>query len=504
MLKLKLFNHETGGFQETTLTSNSTNEFLIGRAANCDVILEGSDVSRVHGRIRLQKGEYHYIDSGSANGSRINNQVVQVNQGYLLKVDDLIRIGDFVLLVEAIETAESRGETSIWRKLSGDRAIWTKGDLSVRCIRVTNESADVKTFTFVADPPVLFQYQPGQFVTLDLEINGESVLRSYSISSTPSRPHTLEITVKRVAAPSDAPNISPGLVSNWLHDNIQVGSQLKLSGPLGKFTCLPNPAEKLLLISAGSGITPMMSMSRWIADTGTNSDIIFFHCARTPRDIIFRQELELMASRLPNFRPAISVTRSEVGQPWFGFTGRPTEAMLQTIAPDFQDRMVYVCGPNGFMQSVKALLEALGFPMQNYHEESFGPPKKSKRSAPAPSASTPLPAPTPPVPASTSLHAPPSPSSRSSASAIPMVHFAQSNKEVPFEDAESILELAEQHGIKIRSNCKQGVCGACKKRKLEGEIRYDSDPDALEPSEQEAGYILPCVAAAVGRVVIEA
>lgn len=492
MLKIKLFNHQTGDFQEIALTPSGSHEFLIGRAGTCDVILEGSDVSRVHGKINLQQNEYHYIDLGSANGSRINNQVVSVNQSHPLKVDDLIRIGDFVLLIEAIETADSRGETSIWRKLSGDRPVWTKGDLTVRCIRVMDETTDVKTFTFVAEPSVLFHYQPGQFVTLDLDINGESVLRSYSISSSPTRPHTLEITVKRVAAPTDLPEASPGVVSNWLHDHIKVGSQVKLSGPLGKFTCSPSPAPKLLLISAGSGITPMMSMSRWIADTGANSDIVFFHCARTPRDVIFRQELELMATRLPNFRPAISVTRSEVGQPWFGFTGRLTEAMLQTIAPDFQDRTVYVCGPDGFMQSVKALLEKLGFPMQNYHEESFGTPKSAKRSALSTTA---------PVQPSTSnpppLHTPALPSA-------PIVHFAQSNKEVSADQAESILEVAEQHGIKIRSSCKQGVCGACKKRKLEGEIRYESEPDALDPGDQEAGYILTCVAAPVGRVVIEA
>lgn len=497
MLKLKLFNHQTGEFQETVLKPEmmQQGEFLLGRAANCNLVLDGADISRVHGRIKFQQGEYHYSDLGSANGSRINNQMVQENQSYCLKVDDLIRIGDFVLMVETVEVNASQGETSIWRKLSGERQIWSKGDLTVRCIRVTDETADVKTFTFVADPPVLFQYQPGQFVTLDLEINGESVMRSYSISSTPSRPHTLEITVKRVASPLDKPETPPGLVSNWLHDQIKVGSRVKLSGPLGKFTCMPNPAKKLLLISAGSGITPMMSMSRWIADTGTDSDIVFFHCARTPRNIIFRQELELMAARLPNFRPVISVTRSEPGQPWFGFTGRLTEAMLHTIAPDFPERTVYVCGPNDFMQSVKTMLEGLAFPMQNYYEESFGAPKKAKPTAPTPpSSASPLPLPSPPS----------SPSSYTPTPSKPAVFFAQSNQEVADDSAESILELAEQAGIKIRSNCRQGVCGACKKRKLEGAIKYESEPDGLDPAEQEAGYILTCVAAPVGRVVVEA
>jgi glycine betaine catabolism B len=86
----------------------------------------------------------------------------------------------------------------------------------------------------------------------------------------------------------------------------------------------------------------------------------------------------------------------------------------------------------------------------------------------------------------------------------PSVCFAQSSKESAFEDVESILELAELEGIKIRSNCRQGICGACKKRKVEGEVRYESEPEALEPSEVAAGYILTCVAAPIGRVVLEA
>jgi ferredoxin-NADP reductase len=488
MLKLKVFNYQTGEFQETVLTPETKPQggCLIGRTAGCDIVLESPDVSRVHARIEKQKDGYHFIDPGSANGSSINSQNAAANQSYPLKVDDLIRIGDFVLLVEAIETNPTGGETSvIMKRLEGDRE-WKKGNLTVRCVRITYETPDVKTFTFVAEPAVRFNYKPGQFVTLELEINGESVLRSYSISSPPSRSHTLEITVKRVPAPADALNLSPGVVSNWLHDTIKVGSQIKLSGPTGKFTCAP--AAKLLMISAGSGITPMMSMSRWIADTAAETDVVFFHCARTPRDIIFRQELEMMSARLPNFHLAISTTQAELGHPWYGLTGRLTEDMLRCVAPDFQERLVYVCGPDGFMQATKSLLEGLGFPMQNYSQESFGAPKKSK---PEKAESLKNQAPTP-APAN------------GHASAQPLVVFSQSGKQATCDGSESILELAEQAGVKIRSNCKQGVCGACKKRKLEGEVRYDSEPDALEPSDQAAGYILACVASPIGRVVIEA
>jgi ferredoxin-NADP reductase len=484
MLKLKVFNYQNGDFKDTVLTPEVMThaEYRIGRTASCHLVLESPDISRVHSRIRFENGSYHYMDLGSANGSRINNCDIQANQNYPLKLDDLIRIGDYVLLVEAIETPAAIAENSIWSKIGSQRQ-WSQGELTVRCVRIVNETSDVKTFTFVAEPKVLFHYKPGQFVTLEIPIQNEIVYRSYSISSSPSRPHTLEITVKRVAAPADQPEAPAGVVSNWLHDHLQVGSSIKINGPLGKFTCAPDPAKKLLLISAGSGITPLMSMSRWIAETAIASNIVFFHCARTPNDIIFRTELEMMAARLPNFRLAFSTTQSASGQPWWGFTGRLTPAMLEAIAPDFLEQTVYVCGPNGFMAGVKTLLEGLNFPLQNYYEESFGGAKKPKpveQQQPKPA---------------TSLVATPT---------APQVVFAQSDKKVACDGSLSILEIAEQEGIKIRSSCRQGVCGACKKRKLEGEVRYESEPDALEPDEQAKGYVLTCVANPVGKVVIEA
>jgi ferredoxin-NADP reductase len=508
MLKLIVSSALTGECQEATLTPELTpqGECLVGRALNCDLVLESLDVSRVHSKITVQAGKYCYTDLGSANGSYIDNKEVQPHQNYALKTNDLIRIADFMLLVETIEPAVSSGEPSIGKKLGGDRQ-WTKGDLTVRCVRITRETADVKTFTFAATPPVLFNYKPGQFVTLELEINGEQVLRSYSISSPPSRPHTLEITVKQVLAPAEALDAPPGLVSNWLHNYLKVGDQIKLSGPLGKFTCQPDPAQKLLLISAGSGITPLMSMARWIADTAQQSDVVFFHCARTPSDVVFRQELEMMAARLPNFHLALSTTRPEPGQPWFGFAGRITAPLLQMIAPDFHERTVYVCGPNGFMQEVKALAKELGLPMHNYHEESFGVPKKTKPQISESVENLPvagvaaIASPSHPPAISTSVN---SSLPSGGATSKPVVLFSQSEKQVACDGVESILELAEQEGIKIRSNCRQGVCGACKKRKLEGEVRYELEPEALEKSEQDAGYILACVAAPVGRVVIEA
>lgn len=531
MLKIQVFNYQTGEIQQTTLTPETKiqGQCIIGRSASCDLVLNSPEVSRVHGKIMFQKGHYYFTDLCSTDGSRINNSEAKVDQCYVLKENDVIRIGEFVLTIEGVETPPSRGNATLSGGLDSDRR-WTSGDLTVRCVQVIDETADVKTFRFVADPPVLFTYNPGQFVNLELEVNGEPVLRSYYISSTPSRPHILEITIKRVGRPTDEPNVPADLVSNWLHYHITVGTSVKLrGGPMGKFTCLAKPSQKLLMISAGSGIAPMMSMSRWIYDTAEQRDIVFFHSARSPREIIFQQELELMASRHPNFRLAITTTQSEPGQARLGNTCRLTESMLSSVAPDFRERTVYVCGPDSFMQGVKAMLEGLGFPMQNYYEQSFGSPaekvekvaKLRTKGEPAPTAMAaeasprfglpdPLGELQPPGKAvanglgplpetSVSVPAP----SLASPFSQPAVFFVESGIGVPSDGEKSILELAEQHGVKICSSCRQGVCGTCKKRKLGGQIKYTADPVALEDSEQ-AEFILTCIATPVGRIVVEA
>lgn len=398
---------------------------------------------------------------------------------------------------------------------------WTEGSLSVRCVQAIDETKDVKTFRFVAEPPVLFTYQPGQFITLDLQISRQQVMRSYSISSTPSRPHTLEITVKR---------IPEGLVSNWLHDNIQMGSEIKFSGPMGSFTCFANPSRKLLLISAGSGITPMISMSRWICDTASDVDVFFIYSARTPGDIIFREELELMAARYPNFKLAMTTTQLGAGEVWPGYRGRLNEFMLTSVAPDFQERTVYVCGPDNFMQAVKTMLEKLDFPMQNYYQESFGSSNKEKKLSKTTtseetsktvetkqssdfnlgsmsSKSQPNSAPKPitnendAAPTSVASSKEPSPTSTPSQATVA---FAKSGKEIVCDGEESILELAEQEGISLSSGCRMGVCGACKQKLISGEVNYEKEPDGLQESDRSEEFVLTCIAYPSAKVVIDA
>ncbi|NJO39904.1 MAG: FHA domain-containing protein [Cyanobacteria bacterium CRU_2_1] len=549
MLKLKSVNFEQQQFQfhELDQAFPGQLEWVIGRNTTCDLVLPCPEVSRVHGRIFYSEGIYQYVDVGSTSGTLLNGEVVPANEKHLLHPGDLLQLGETFLHVEELTPPallESSTETVHSAPVSLPEKQWTEGDLECRCSRIIDETPDVKTFCFVAEPPVMFNYKPGQFVNLKIEIDGKPVIRSYSISSSPSRPYHLSLTVKRVPSPPEHSDLPPGVVSNWLHDNLKVGDRVKfLTGPLGHFTCLPEMPTKMLLISAGSGITPMMSMSRWVQDTLADCDIVFLHSSRTLEDIIFRAELEAMAVQMSNFHLAVTLTQQPLGRSWMGLTGRISKAMLYVVAPDLLDRAVFVCGPNGFMQGIKSTLESMNFPMQNYKEESFGgkkvvPPSQTQ---PAPTTQTTLrkipataissgngkghpssngkpPAQTQSTPqtgvrsnapvaasngkgAATQVLTPTKPAPTTTA---PAVNFCKSAKEIPADGNTTILELADQEGVQINNACRVGACGACKVLARQGKVRYDSQPMALTAKDQEAGYVLACVAYPVDRLTVEA
>ena len=386
-MKIKAFNHITGYFQEKTIDLEQENpsKWLIGRHPNCDFILNSPEVSRVHCIILYQQKQYYYIDLASVNSSGINNQTIIVNQSSLLQEDDVIRIGDFLVFLE-FEQTNLEFDTDIFfnaetvidgAKNSIQQQSQTR-ELTVICSYIIEETSDVKTFCFVAEPPILFNaisfnYKPGQFTILDLEIDGKQIKHPYSISSSPSRPYNLEITLKCFSAPTFQTDLANGLVSNWLYDNLKVGDKLKLSPPMGDFNYFENSYKKLLFICSDIGITPLMSMSRWLCDTNADLSVILIYSIPTQQDIIFQEELELMALRYPNFKLAINLTSKEFDLAWSGYTGRLSKTMLSEIAPDFEERVAYVCGSEGFLESVKTMLKELKFPMHNFYQENLTP-----------------------------------------------------------------------------------------------------------------------------------
>lgn len=359
--------------------------------------------------------------------------------------------------------------------LNGAPQLWQAGaDDTLLCRAVRQETHDVKTFVLAAPQARLFRYAPGQFITLELDIGGQAINRCYTLSSTPTRPDLLSITVKRVPG---------GAVSNWLHDHLKAGDRLKVLGPSGAFTCfLPAmPAQqKYLFLSAGSGITPLMSMSRAVHDLALDADIAFVHSARTPDDVIFASELALMAQRgNGRFRLGLVCERRGTQPAWAGFNGFLNVAVLKNVAPDFLERTVYTCGPAPYMAAVRAMLLGAGFDMANYHEESFSfeslRPDEESAAAPLPAG------------ADAPGH---------------QVSFTRSGNQIVCRGDQFILAAAKAAGMRLPASCTQGLCGTCKTRMVSGQVDMQH-AGGIRQREIEQGWILPCCSKPLSDVVLE-
>lgn len=341
------------------------------------------------------------------------------------------------------------------------------------CCQVRQETHDVKSFILRPRTPGLVRFLPGQFLTLELEIDGETVNRCYTISSSPTRPDTLSITVKRVPG---------GLVSNWLHDNFTAGMSLRALGPSGEFACALHPAAKYLFLSGGSGITPLMSMSRSFHDLGEDRDVVFVHSARTPTDIIFRRELSLLATNQPGFRTAFVCEGRGSEADWSSPTGYLDLPLLKRIAPDFAEREIFCCGPAPYMAAVRALLAEGGFDMQRYHEESFSfadaPGEEEDGEAGV----------------ATDANA-------ADATGF-TVEFAKSGRSVICAPGQKLLDAARAAGLRLPSSCAKGVCGTCKSRLVSGEVDMVHG-GGIRQREIDQGLILPCCSTPRSDLVIE-
>ena len=358
---------------------------------------------------------------------------------------------------------------------------WSDAEQSVLvCRKVIDITHDVKSFLFAAPEGRVFRFDPGQFVTLQLDIDGRHFSRCYTISSPPTRPHLIAITVKRVVG---------GPVSNWLHDNVTPGTRIAIQAPLGSFTIAGHPATKFLFLSAGSGITPVMSMTRTMYDLGADADILFIHSARTPADIIFRRELETIASTVPTVRVVHVCERDSPREPWGGLRGILSAEMLQLVAPDLAERVVFCCGPAPYMAAVRRMLDVAGFDMQNYHEESFSfEDLAMKEFSGHPT---------------TDAAADDGGQRDASEAKTYSVEFIRSGRTFTCADDENVLDAAYAAGLSPASSCGQGMCGTCKTTVLSGTVDMQHN-GGIRPREIAQNKILICCSKPLSDLTIDA
>lgn len=335
---------------------------------------------------------------------------------------------------------------------------WESARQTLECVGARAETADVRTFTFRAGAGIWFRYRPGQFITLALPAPGGPLHRSYTLSSSPSRPFAISVTVKRQA---------DSVGGAWMFENVKPGTRLRAMGPMGGFFLGDPPGSRpLLFVSAGSGATPMMSMLRWCADCAPSTDITYVHVARTPEDILFRAELLALTAVMPRLRLSFVIGK---GADAACRVARLDAALLAEIAPDLREREVFCCGPDGFMTAMRDGLALLGHDPAQYHQESFG-----------------------------AVAEPAGPVSAGG----PPITFALSGIEVAGDPSRTILEAARGAGITIPSACGMGMCGTCKVR-ASGPVEMTHQGGIFDDEIAE-GLILACCSRPRGAVEVEA
>ncbi len=310
-------------------------------------------------------------------------------------------------------------------------AAWSLTDLRARVVRITDETADVKTFVF---EPNTWWTTPraGQFVTLDVEIDGVRTTRCYSLSSSPTDRYPA-ISVKRVPG---------GKVSNWLHDHLHVGDVVGLGMPAGDFVLESRVPEvmpqRLLFISGGSGATPVMSMLRERAELGLINDIVYVHAARTPNDILFLSELRELSIAHPGLKLVFAVESGLT----FGlgddvYQGRVDETLLADLVHDFEDRDTYLCGPAPMMDALATVWADAGV-SKNLKMERFAPAARAKLPTNAPKRVN--------------------------------LGLVDSQRTVDVDAEGSLLEALEGAGEKPAFGCRMGICNTCICRKKSGAV----------------------------------
>lgn len=319
----------------------------------------------------------------------------------------------------------------IMRRLFPQLALATRpGLVRARVLEVVTETPDTRTF--VLRPGLGWRrHRAGQYTMIEVEIDGVRVRRCYSLSSAPFNPQ-LAITVKRVPG---------GRVSSWLHQHVRAGDVVHLGPATGSFVLPVATPKKILLLSGGSGITPVMSILGELAAQCAIRDVVFVHHARSRSDIVFRQELAAIARRHLGLRAVFHLDDDPAGP------GRFDETQLARVVPDFAKRATFLCGPGGMMARVEAMWTRAGC-ADRLQRECFG-------------------APTPPA----------------TSDQIVRVRLSRTDRTIAAGGAGTLLEQLERAGERPASGCRMGICQTCKCRKQRGTVlnlvtgALSSEPD---------------------------
>lgn len=362
----------------------------------------------------------------------------------------------------------------------------TKAKEKYRTLVVTRkapESESITSFYLEAeDDEPLDPFLPGQFLPLQLDIPGQytPIIRTYSLSNRPGVDH-YRLTIKREGAPPGRPEAYPGVSSNYFHDHVDVGSTLLARPPRGRFYIDPEGATPVALVSAGVGLTPLVSMLEAIVATGSSRPTWFVHGARDGRahamGALVRQIAEEHDNVHTHFRYSRPMAEDVLGRD-FDAEGHVDVELLQRLLPN-PDCDFYLCGPTAFLRSSFEGLLAWGIAEHRIHYEFFGPASALKERV---RVATP----------------------KRAAQAVECctdveVTFSRSGVRAHWNPSlDSILDLAEANGLSPDYSCRSGICNTCICEIEKGEVEYVLEP--LDPPDE--GSVLICCSKPKGAVVI--
>ncbi|MTW20053.1 2Fe-2S iron-sulfur cluster-binding protein [Allochromatium palmeri] len=336
---------------------------------------------------------------------------------------------------------------------------------------IEDGNASVCSFYLVpTDGAPLPVYQPGQYLTFKLEIPEPTgglpthVVRCYSLSDRPRTDH-FRVSIKRVPAPPGKPDVAPGIASNHFHDHIQEGSRLSVRAPSGHFHLDAESELPIVLIAGGIGLTPLLSILNTLAHEADPREVWLFYGVRHRGEHIMKAHLEHLRDTHPTLHLHVCYAEPSAEdragidyqhQGWIDI-----QLLRRTL--HFGRYDFYVCGPLAMMETLVPALGEAGVADENIHYESFGPASLTRRRAPV-----------------------------SATVSIPVaVRFSRSGKTIQWDStSDSLLELAEDQGIRVDSGCRAGSCGSCQTRIESGEVVYQQTPDA----DVKPGHCLLCIA----------
>ncbi|WP_322936359.1 ferredoxin--NADP reductase [Nocardioides bizhenqiangii] len=342
----------------------------------------------------------------------------------------------------------------------------------LQVVDIVEETADARSISFEvpADAPEKFVYKPGQFLTVAVPSDQTGIAaRCYSLSSSPHDGGPLTVTVKRTA---------DGYASNWICENLEVGDTLRALPPSGIFTPASLDAD-LLLFAGGSGVTPIMSITR-TALTGSGK-IVVFYANRDEKSVIFAEEFTRLAAENPDRLQVVHWLES--------VQGIPTPEQVKAFVAPYLTYDVFVCGPAPYMKMVTTVLRELEFPRERRHQEKFvslgGNPfgdieelaEAEREIADAESDEADESAAEPPGPAGPVK-----------------LEVELDGVDHTFDDWDpkvKLLEFLESKGVKAPYSCREGECSACAIRLVEGEVRMLHN-DVLDDEDLADGIRLGC------------